>query len=190
MAGVTCTGCGAHVTVRGLTKCPICGIPMEPILDERIKTATRPAPVRESVRVMPPPTVLAAPSPARPHGASLLGAKEWFAIIVLSAIAILVGLIAYRVAVPSESKLRDRAVSAALYQCQRAIQMTAQYGGADLPPYAKNNGGKDEFYFTWPRGSFEFSNGFGAREKMSASCTGDLTTGEIKHLTVNAKDII
>lgn len=125
-----------------------------------------------------------------PHVAYVLSAKDWFTIIILSTIAVLIVLNIYRVAVPSESKIRDRAVSAALYQCQRAIQLTAQYGDADRPPYTKNYGRADEFYFAWPRGSFEFTNGFGAREKMSASCNGVLSTGEIKSLTVNSNDIL
>jgi hypothetical protein len=168
MAGITCTGCGAHVTVRGLTKCPICRIPMKPVLDSRIKTA---APSKSPVTTSPSP-------------------KGWLAIIAFSVIAILIGLIGYRVAVPSESKLNDEAVSAALYQCQRAIQLTAQYGDSELPPYVKNYGTKGEFYFAWPRGSFKFSNGFGAKMPMSASCIGSLVTGEIKSLTINAKDVL
>jgi hypothetical protein len=120
----------------------------------------------------------------------MLSAKDWLAIIALSALVILIGLIVYRVAVPSESQLHDRAVSAALYKCQRAIQSIAQYGGADMPPYTRNYGKGDEFYFAWPRGSFEFANAFGAREKMSASCNGILSTGEIKNLTVNGKDFL
>lgn len=172
MAGITCTGCGAHVTVRGLTKCPICRIPMSPISDARVKVLA--------------PT----PSPPRERAAYATTAKDWFTIITLSAIAILIVLIIYRVAIPSDSQIRDRAVSAALYQCQRAIHLTAQYGNADMPPYVKNYGRDDEFYFAWPRGSFEFANGFGAREKMSASCNGILSTNEIKSLTVNGKDIL
>lgn len=101
-------------------------------------------------------------------------------------------LIGYSIAVPSPEKVRKQAVDKALVACQLAIKSLAQYGGADLPPYVPNNarGQDDEFYFAWPRGSFEFTNGFGAREKMSASCTGTLSTGKITSLTVNGKDVI
>jgi hypothetical protein len=160
---------------------------MRPVLDDRIKSAApNPAP-----RTPPSPAIAASwPAPPGAQVAHVFSAKDWFAIIVLSAIAILIGLIIYKVAAPSESKTRDQAVSTALYQCQRAIHSTAQYGGADTPPFAKNYGKGDEFYFAWPRGSFEFANGFGAHEKMSASCNGILSTGEIKGLTVNGKNIL
>jgi hypothetical protein len=184
MTGVTCTGCGAHVTVRGLTQCPICRIPMRPILDERIKVASLAPPRFDD------PIKSTAPASPRPRTAYRLGAKDWFAIITLSVLAVLIGLIVYGVVVPSESKLRDRAVSSALYRCQLAIQSIARYGASDIPPFTKNYGKGDEFYFAWPRGSFEFSNAFGAREKMSASCNGILSTGEINSLTVNGKDLL
>ena len=108
----------------------------------------------------------------------------------LGSIALLIALIAYRVVVPSEETLHARKVSAALFQCQQLILGQATYGDAETPPYAPNYGKKGEFYFAWQRGSFHFKNGYGAPEKMSASCTGDLSTGEITHLTVNAKTII
>jgi len=41
----------------------------------------------------------------------------------------------------------------------------AKFGGADTPPYVVNVGNGDAFRFIWPRGSFEFTSGFGAREK-------------------------
>jgi len=116
--------------------------------------------------------------------------KELLAWGVLIAIALLVGLIAYRVVVPSDEKLRAQKVSAALLQCQQRIASLAEYGDAEMPPYAKNYGKGDEFYFAWQRGSFHFRNGFGAPVKMSASCIGDLSTGEIKQLTVNSKSIL
>ena len=91
---------------------------------------------------------------------------------------------------PSAEKLRDRALADALVACQYAIKATAAYGGADLPPPVKNYGtSADEFYFAWQRGSFEFPNAFGAKEKMSASCTGKLSTLEIQSLTINGRDI-
>ncbi|WP_305821350.1 hypothetical protein [Massilia brevitalea] len=108
----------------------------------------------------------------------------------LGSIAILIALIAYRVVVPSEETLHARKISAALFQCQQRIVGLAEYGDAETPPYVANYGTKGEFYFAWQRGSFHFKNGYGAPEKMSASCIGDLETGEIKQLTVNAKTIL
>jgi hypothetical protein len=148
---------------------------MEPIVD------TRPG-VRQQASAITPPTKTAA--------APIFGPKEWFSAVVVGAIVSLLALIAYRVVVPSDDEVSHRKVMAALARCQQAIQSTAQYGGADTPPYVKNYGKGDEFYFAWPAGSFEFSNGFGARVKMSASCIGDIPTGEIKSLTINGKDIL
>src|SRR5690606_14547502 len=81
-------------------------------------------------------------------------AVDWFGMVTISAIVVFVLLIVYRVVVPSESKLHDRAVSAALLACQRRIAGLADYGGAETPPYATNHGKGDEFYFAWQRGSF------------------------------------
>ena len=116
--------------------------------------------------------------------------RDFLTWAMLGSIALLVALIAYRVVVPSEETLHARKVSAALLQCQQRILGLAEYGDAETPPYVPNYGTKGEFYFAWQRGSFHFKNGYGAPEKMSASCTGDLSTGEITHLTVNAKTII
>jgi len=110
--------------------------------------------------------------------------------VTISAIVVFVLLIVYRLVVPSESKLHDRAVSAALLACQQRIAGLADYGGAETPPYAKNHGKGDEFYFAWQRGSFHFRNGFGAEVPMSASCTGVVSTGEIQHLTLNGKNVL
>lgn len=93
-------------------------------------------------------------------------------------------------AVPSESQLYDRQVGAALLACQQRIAGLAEFGKAETPPYAKNYGKGDEFYFAWQRGSFHFKNGFGASVPMSASCTGIVSTGFIQHLTLNGKDIL
>lgn len=153
---------------------------MAPILDNRIA----PAPPLPPTKTAPPPQIV------QVKASYVMTGKDWFATITLSAIAVLVCLIIYRVIVPSDAKVRDRAVSAALFGCQKAIKSTAQYGDAEMPPYAKNHGSGDEFYFAWPKGSFEFANGFGSREKMSASCIGAISTGEIKQLTVNSKDIL
>ncbi|HBI70687.1 MAG TPA: hypothetical protein DDZ22_17280 [Massilia sp.] len=108
----------------------------------------------------------------------------------LGSIAILIVLIAYRVVVPSDETLHARKVSAALFQCQQRIVGLAEYGDAETPPYVPNYGTKGEFNFGWQRGSFHFKNVYGASEKMSASCIGDLESGEIKQLTVNAKTIL
>lgn len=180
MAGVTCIGCGAHVTVRGLLKCPICQIPMKPIIGDYQARS-------EAQAIEAPPRQPPIPKVKVAHVMSLM---DWFAAITVSALAVLICLIVYRVIVPSESQLQDRAVSSALYQCQKHIHSLATFGGSDMPPPTANNGANDEFYFAWPRGSFEFANAFGGREKMSASCLGTVSTGEIKQLTLNAKDIL
>ena len=178
MAGVTCTGCGAHITVRGLDQCPICRIPITPI--------TTPIFAPAAAQPIPPPP----PRVAQIKASNSMAWKDWIAVVAISVLAVSVCLILYRVIVPSTEKLHDRAVSAARLNCQQTIKSTAQYGGAEMPPYAENYGKGDEFYFAWPRGSFEFINGFGAREKMSASCIGVISTGEIKQLTINSQDVL
>ena len=109
---------------------------------------------------------------------------------MLGAVIVPVGLIVYRVVVPSESQMHDRQVSAALLACQQRIAALAEFGGAEIPPYTKNWGKGDEFYFAWQTGSFHFKNGVGASLPMSASCTGVVSTGSIEHLTLDSKDII
>jgi type II secretory pathway pseudopilin PulG len=101
----------------------------------------------------------------------------------------LLGFIGYRLVVPSAEQEQSRQVRQALAACQQAIRAQARYGGADAPPYTSNHGTGDEFYFAWPTGSFAFTNGFGAPEKMSASCIGDLRTGTITQLTLNGQTI-
>lgn len=128
----------------------------------------------------------AAPS-AAPAASKLKDLLTW---IALGSIVILMGLNPYRVVVPSEEKVHAQKISAALFHCQQRIAGLAEYGDAETPPYTKNYGKGDEFYFAWQRGSFHFKNGFGAPVQMSASCIGDLSTGEIKQLTVNAKSIL
>ena len=177
MAAVKCPGCGAYISVRGVVACPKCQAPVEPISDMRLSdTRKEPPKIFNSTK-----TKSGQGSPIVPiiGGVCILG-------IIIS-----FGLIGWSLANPSAEKLRKRSISAALVQCQYAIKSTAAYGGADLPPFSKNYASDgDEFYFAWPRGSFEFSNGFGGRQLMSASCTGVLSTGTITHLTVNAKDIV
>jgi hypothetical protein len=101
----------------------------------------------------------------------------------------IVGFIAYRLAVPSADQAHARQVQRALLACQQAIQAQARFGGAEMPPYTRNHGSGNEFYFAWPTGSFTFSNQFGAAEKMSASCIGDVDTGTITQLTINGHTI-
>jgi hypothetical protein len=120
----------------------------------------------------------------------LLGPKEWLGLAVLAAVIVGMLSIGYRVLQPSESQAQDRKVMSALFACQQRITGLAEYGEADTPPYSKNFGKGDEFYFAWQRGSFHFKNGFGASVPMSASCIGSVSTGEIQHLTVNGKDVI
>jgi hypothetical protein len=181
MNGIDCSQCGAHVTVRGLSSCPICRAPMKPLPGRSAEMPKGNA---------PPYTAHVRPkaAPYKTPGTTALSAKDWLAIVCIPAIVILVGLIIYRVIVPSDSQRYDPAVSDALHMCQRAIASVAEYGGADTPPYTQNYGKQDDFYFAWPKGSFEFTNGFGAKIKMSASCNGKVSAGEITSLTVNGKD--
>lgn len=169
MASIQCPGCNAHITVPGLINCPRCQTFMDPpfLREHQAKAAA-----------------------AASNRPSLLGPREWFAFAALTAIVALVGLIVYRVAVPSGSQVHDRAVSAALLACQQRIAGLAEFGGAEMPPYSKNWAKGDEFHFAWPAGSFHFKNGFGALVPMSASCIGSASTGEIQQLTVNGRDII
>lgn len=181
MTGIDCAKCGAHVTVRGLRWCPICRAPMKPLPSNAEIAHAAAKPIHAAhIRPVPEPRK----SPARYK----YTVRDWIAIICVPAILICIGLIAYRAFVPSDSQRHDRAISEALQLCQRAITSIAEYGAADTPPYTQNYGKQDEFYFAWPKGSFEFTNGFGARVKMSASCIGKVSTGEITSLTVNGKD--
>lgn len=169
MASIQCPGCEAHITVPALINCPRCQTFMDPpFLRERAAAEAAAA--------------------ARVRG-SVLGPKEWLGLVCLGAIIVLVGLIGYRVAVPSESQVHDRKVSAALLACQQRIAGLAEFGGAEMPPYSKNWARGDEFSFSWPRGSFHFKNGFGAPVSMSASCTGIVSTQTIEHVTLNGKDM-
>jgi len=168
MASIQCPGCEAHITVPGLINCPRCQTFMDPPF------------LREHQ------AQLAAATHAK---TSLVGPREWLGFSVLAAVALLVGLLAYRAAVPSESQLHDRKVGAALLACQQRIAGLAEFGGAEMPPYSKNWGKGDEFCFAWPAGSFHFKNGLGASVPMSASCTGIVSSQTIEHVTLNGKDM-
>lgn len=174
MTGVTCAACGAHVTVRGLSKCPICRGPIKPILDPK------------SSGGVPPPVFANKSAPSNPLNLILLRNAAIVGIVAFAAVWTARAIFS----APSPEKLQREAVGAALYRCQQAILKTAEYGGAETPPFVQNHGRGKEFYFAWSRGKFEFSNGFGARIPMSASCIGNLDTGEITSLTINARDII
>jgi hypothetical protein len=165
MAAIQCPGCKAHLSVPGLVNCPRCQTYLSP---PHLAPTRAPAP----------------PLMTKAKATNLLG------MVVIAGIGISVAAIVYRLAFPSQEDVRAKASSQALVGCQFAIQSAAQYGGADLPPPVQNGSRPqdDEFYFAWPPGSFEFSNGFGAKEKMSASCIGTLSTGAIKQLTINGKD--
>lgn len=166
MASIQCPRCKAHITVPGLINCPRCQTFMDPpFLREHQAQVT---------------------AAARPK-ISLLGPREWLGFAALAAIVLFVGLMVYRAVVPSASQLHDRAVASALLACQQRIAGLAEFGGAEMPPYSKNWGKGDEFYFAWQRGTFHFKNGFGASVPMSASCIGSVSTGKIQQLTVNGK---
>jgi hypothetical protein len=173
MTAIQCPGCNAHVSVKSATNCPRCQAHLprsapatsgngkdSALRDDGWKPSTSTAPHARHATVAP------AVSTAAPTSSN---ARNVFAYAVLGAIAVLIALIAYRLVVPSEDKLYARKVSAALLQCQQRIAGLAEFGGAETPPYTKNYGKADEFYFAWQRGSFHFMNGSGAQEKMSAS---------------------
>lgn len=204
MPGVTCAACNAHVTVRGLAKCPICQAPIKPIIDPRLapiashRTTSTPrhggpgdsrAAHGRTFTEHSGPLPGKSPITDNSRGNSIF--THGIAIVGIALGVLMFGWIAKAIfSPPSEEKLHAQAVGLALEKCQRAILSTAQYGDAETPPFVANHGTKGEFYFAWPKGKFEFSNGFGARVPMSASCLGDLTTGEIKSLTINSKDVI
>jgi hypothetical protein len=106
------------------------------------------------------------------------------------AILACLGMIGSRIISPSPEQIQDRKVAAALLACQKQIIAHSKFGDAEQPPFSQNHGSGNEFYFAWPTGSFHFKNGFGASVKMSASCIGDLSTGEIKALTLNGEDVL
>lgn len=167
MAAVKCVNCGSYSSIKGASTCPKCGNALI-------------APSTENT------TAINNTIATTPKG---MTAGEWIGAIALLTIIGLIAFIIWMVAVPSEEKKRDKLVSKALLNCQYAIRGAAKFGDAELPPYVKNHGSKNEFYFAWPNGSFHFTNGFGAKEKMSASCIGELDTGTIKSITLNGQDI-
>lgn len=181
MAAIQCPGCKAHISVSGLSECPRCrtGLPNRPAVQTRTASATRAA--AGSGPVLPTPV---------PTAGQMSSGRLWFSYTVLAVIGVLLALIAYRVVVPSDDQIQARKVSAALLNCQQRIAGLAEYGGAETPPYTKNHGKGDEFYFAWGTGTFYFRNGFGAQVPMSASCIGNVSSGQIEHLTLNGKTIL
>lgn len=179
MPAVQCPGCKAYISVPGLYDCPLCKGPL-------------PTPFLDKKKAVVPQSVYSTAPSFTASKLTSTSAKNALVLAGAGALVLCIGAIIYSVVFPSAAKQRQAAVGKALVGCQYAIKSTAQYGNADMPPYVPNHARSqdDEFYFAWPRGSFEFTNGFGAREKMSASCTGTLSTGEIKSLTVNGKDVI
>lgn len=164
MSSTQCPGCKAQLSVKGLINCPLC------------QTFLNPAFLREQ---------------KKPEVAPIqVDYKKWFAFVTLGAIGVMLCLIAYRVAVPSETTLRDRKVSNALANCQQRIVSQAEFGDAETPPAAKNYGKGNEFYFAWGVGSFHFKNQYGSPMKMSASCIGEVDSGLIRQLTINGQSIL
>jgi|GEM_PF-3352720 len=188
MATIQCSGCKAHLSITGSLACPRCQTPLPASkkLAEKSQSSRRPGSLTSSVESE---LASGAPLTKQPAPAST-AAKDIFAYTVLGAIVVCIVLIAYRVIVPSDETVHARKVSAALLACQQRIAGLAEFGGADQPPYAKNYGKGNEFYFAWSRGTFHFTNAFGARVAMSASCVGDVDSGQIKHMTLNGKDVI
>lgn len=176
MAAIKCRKCNTYISVRGIAKCPKCQTEFatEDTTKIEAKVAGR--------------TPLAGATQTGNHSSS----PVWLGFVVLGGIVISAAAIITSLLSSSPEKQRKELIGLALVKCQYAVQSTAKFGGGDLPPYVKNNSRDmdDEFNFGWPRGSFYFTNGFGAREAMSASCTGTLSTGKIMNLTINAKDML
>jgi hypothetical protein len=172
MPAIQCPGCKAHVSVKGLINCPLCQTFLDPPFLRELDKAD----AKKNRAILSPQSVL--------------GPKEWLGLFAIGVIMLGVAMIIYRVAVPSDAQLYDRKVSAALVACQQRIAGLAEYGDAETPPYTKNHGKGDEFYFAWGSGTFHFKNGFGASVKMSASCIGSLSTGEITQLTLSGKQVL
>lgn len=172
MPAIQCPGCKAPLSVKGLVDCPLCGAYLNP---PHHRAATRAANSAANAIAI------------KSAASNAMGLGAWLGVVAIG--ALIVAAVTSVIA-PSAEKKQHTQVISALTNCQQTIKSTAQYGDAQMPPYVQNNGSNDEFYFAWPAGSFYFINGFGAKVRMSASCTGRISTGEIQHLTVNGKDVI
>lgn len=171
MAAIKCPGCGAYLSVNGLVNCPRCQTDLPSRL---VNPASTSGSIQHSSGSVP---------------GSGSSSKELLSGVIFLVLGALVIFIAWNIFVPSEEKKRKQLVSKALLDCQYAIKSLAKFGDAEVPPYVQNFGKDGEYYFAWPLGSFHFVNGFGVKEKMSASCLGDLNTGKITQLTLNGKDV-
>jgi hypothetical protein len=114
-----------------------------------------------------------------PHAGSLMPR------LALAVIVVLVVLIGYRVAVPSAAQQYERHVASALYTCQHAL--SGRLPSGTTPPFTRNFGSGDEFYFAWPAGSIPLPDG---STGFSASCIGRVSTGQITQLTINGRDVL
>jgi hypothetical protein len=178
MATIQCPGCNAHLSVKGLVNCPLCQTYLNPPHHRTITPATHGTrPVHLDAQTAP-------------RLSTTFGWAEWLGAATLAGIAAMVVVLIYTATFPSAEKIRDRQVSAALAQCQHAIRAHAQYGEAETPPYVPNHGRDDEFHFAWAPGAFHFTNGFGAKVRMSASCNGNVSSGKIQSLTLTGKDLL
>ena len=166
MTAIQCPSCKAYISVAKATNCPRC------------QTALSQVSVNHSNK-----------APMTPARNGALTARDWLNIGLIAALLVMMAIVAVGLFLPSESKIHNQKVSTALLACQQRLSKYAKYGESETPPYVENHGGGDEFYFAWPTGSFHFKNGFGTSIPMSASCIGTLSTGEIKQVTLNGKDI-
>ena len=178
MNGITCPTCGAHITVRGLDLCPICRNPIPNFVQKDLP------PWSLSIYFSLRARVVAA-------GIGHLKLRRWlFGTCILFIVACLATIL-WASANPSPKKISEIAALKALNACRSAILSNAAYGGAYRPPYVKNDSSsKDTFLFSWPYGSLEFVNGFGAKVKMSATCAGKISPLEITDVTLNGHKII
>lgn len=89
---------------------------------------------------------------------------------------------------PAVTDRKTELVAAALATCQKRIAASGKYDSVPVPPPAKNYGTPGNFYFVWPKGSFQVMNDEGTQLPASATCRGHLDTGLITELSLNGKE--
>jgi hypothetical protein len=159
---VQCPSCKAHLAISAAAACPRCHTELPRGTPQNLTTKSHTAPQATAIGIAP---------------------------IAVTGAVVVALFLGYYMLAASPARHEQHQVSQALLTCQQAIRAQARYDGSDTPPYTRNYGSAGEFYFAWPTGSFYFTNQYGARETMSASCIGDLATGTIKQLTLNGQTI-
>ena len=169
MAAHKCAGCGTFLTGKYLTTCPRCGTAFNPADRYKKTQATLPASIPSA-------------------SISSRSSSESIGRIIIVSVTVVAAVAIYANWSPSTNRQQAIDISSSLRVCQDAILSQAKFGDSETPPAVPNHGSGDEFYFAWPHGSFHFKNGFNASVKMSASCIGKISTGQITSLTVNGQD--